>query len=648
MTLSGWLQVAAVRYILIFSLDLVAISAAFFFGYWIRFDGGIPPAFMDQFWSYLWLLLIIRLPSHSAFRIHRWSYRLSGFYEALRVIVTCATGTVGFVTASFLLQRGGPPRSVIVLEFLLTTSFLGALRFSPRLTLQWYHSFVSARSDSRIRCLIVGATNAGELLTRELERSDDNRYEVVGFVDDNPIKWRTSIAGRPVMGAVGDLPKLVERHQVKQLFFASPELSRARLLELLSACADLELGYKVLPPSINGLTDRIPMGSLHELAPEDLLMRPPVRFDREKMNPLIAGRCLLVTGAAGSIGSEICRQAAASRPRLLVMTDVNENGLYLLFRHLERMHPELDVRVEVADIRDTRAMSGLFERYGIQDVFHAAAHKHVPLMEEAPEQAIKNNVTGCRNVAVLASEHRVERFVLISTDKAVEPSNVMGASKLIAEMVVRDLARRSATRFHTVRFGNVLGSAGSVVPLFEAQIQQGGPVTVTHPDCRRYAMTVNEAVGLVLLAGLSDAGHLCVLEMGDPIRILDLARSMITMSGQVPGREIQIVCTGLRPGEKLDEQLMTKEEAAMSRLFEETIRVVEPRLPTSETLACIEELERLALQEDRPSVIRGIQKVLPEYEPSQLWNAEAGITDASRDESADVRARPVDPAGVAS
>jgi FlaA1/EpsC-like NDP-sugar epimerase len=352
---------------------------------------------------------------------------------------------------------------------------------------------------------------------------------------------------------------------------------------------------------------------LQDLAPDDLLQRHQVAFEEDDLRALVQGRRVLVTGAAGSIGREICRQLASCRPGLLVLADTNENGVYLLFRELERSFPGLAVVPEVADVRDPRRTQALGRRYAPQDVFHAAAQKHVPLMELAPEEAVKTNVGGCRNVVAMADETGAERFVLISTDKAVNPAGAMGASKSLAELIVRDRAGRSGTRFTTVRFGNVLGSAASVVPLFKAQIAEGGPVTVTHPDCRRFLMTIREAVGLVLRAGLWSYGDLCILEMGEPMRILDLARLMITMSGFVPDEEVPIVFTGLRPGEKLEEELMTAEEARLSQFVHPAIRAVRLPPPPQPVMGQVAELEALAWKGDRSGVVRLLETLVPTY-----------------------------------
>jgi FlaA1/EpsC-like NDP-sugar epimerase len=604
-------------------LDGLLISLAFYLAFLLRFDADIPPERLRQFLRHLPVLLGLRLSMHAFFGIHRWSFRLSGFHEAVRLIETSLCGSAAFVAVFYFLQRAavdltlGPPRSVVVIEFLLTTTFIGALRFSRRLAHMWFAETQRGGAEPRVRTLIVGAGSAGELLLRDLQRSNEHPYRVLGFVDDEPVKWGTTIGGRPVLGGLDDLPALVRRWHVRQLLFAIARLPAGRLRQILSACAGSRLHYKILPVSFKYLNDRVSTSMLQDLAPEDLLPRHQVAFDEGEVRARIAGRRVLVTGAGGSIGREICRQLASGAPELLVLVDTNENSLYLLYRELERSFPGVALAPEVADVRDPARMRSLGARYAPQDVFHTAAHKHVPLMEQTPEEAVKTNIAGCRNVVVMAHEARAERFVLISTDKAVNPAGAMGASKSLAELIARDQAQRSDTAFTMVRFGNVLGSAGSVVPLFKAQIAAGGPVTVTHPDCRRFLMTIGEAVGLVLKAGLSSYGDLCILDMGEPMRMLDLARLMIAMSGLVPDDEIPIVITGLRPGEKLEEELMTAEEAARSRVVHPAIRAISMPAPSAVTMQRVAELEALAWDGDRPGVVRLLQSLVPSYAASR-------------------------------
>jgi len=617
--LSAWTGGTRTRQAMLLLVDLAAISLAFYLAYVVRFEGDISAARYAEMWRCLPVLLAIRLAVHIGFGIHRWSFRLSGFHEAVRLVQAEVTGTMGFVALFYFLQRAaedvtlGPPRSIIVLELLLTTSLIGALRFSPRLAQIW--TIDRFRAGERVRTLIVGAGSAGELLMRDLYRSDEHPYRVAGFVDDDPQKQGMSIGGRRVLGSLDAVPKLVRELGIRQLLFAIPRLPAARVRQVLAACAEFKLTYKILPVSFAYLNDRVRVSMLQDLDADDLLPREQVVFEPRELEELVSGRRVLVTGAAGSIGSEICRQLAEMKPALLVLLDTDENALYLQYRELQARHPEVPIAPEVADVRDPVRLRGIGARHRPQDVFHAAARKHVPFMEAMPEEAIKTNVTGCRAVARMATEIGVERFVLISTDKAVAPSSAMGASKRVAELIVRDEAQRSKVSFTAVRFGNVLGSAGSVVPLFKAQIASGGPVTVTHPECTRYLMTIREAVGLVLLAGLTHPADLCILEMGEPIRILDLARLMITMAGRVPESEIGIVYTGLRPGEKLVEELMSAEEMAASRPHRDAVRAIVSRPPEPAVMETIRAIEKAAEQGDREGVRAGLARLFPSYSP---------------------------------
>jgi FlaA1/EpsC-like NDP-sugar epimerase len=618
------------RLVSILALDALLISASLYIAYLLRFEGQIWPEYRRIFTRFLPLFLVIRLSLHLAFGLHRWSFRLSGVYEALRVVAATLLGTLCFSAVIYFLQTPGPPRSVLAMEFFLTASLIGAFRFSPRLAQTWLMAQTRSRSGQRVRTLIVGAGSAGDLLLRDLLRSDEHSYDILGFVDDDPRKHGQWIGGRPVLGPIDRLPELARSREVQQLLFAIPRLPAARLREILAACSSLKLGYKMLPVSFAYLNDHVRPAMLHDLSPDHLLPRHEVRFDDAELDGLIRGRRILVTGAAGSIGSEACRQIAAHSPASLVLADIDENNLYFLFRHLRQLHPELPIEAQVVDIRDAARIEQLGRRHRPQDVIHAAAHKHVPLMEYAPEEAVKNNVVGCLNVVSMAEAVGVERFVLVSTDKAVRPASVMGASKRIAELIVQQRAARGSTRFTTVRFGNVLGSAGSVVPLFKEQIGRGGPVTVTHPDCRRYLMTIPEAVGLLLLAGLGGYGELVILEMGEPIRILDLARMMIALAGRVAETDVPIVFTGLRPGEKLDEQLMTEEEQARSREVRPKVRAVQSEPPPADLAERIARLEALAAAGDREGVIEALRDTVPGYTPSRAATPTAVTPSAAR------------------
>jgi len=604
------------RFPIIFALDAVFTVVSLYTAYFIRFEGRVPPAEASGFLHALPLLVGMRLALNFAFGVHRWSFRMSGFYEALRLASATLSATACFVAVYYFSQRFGPPRSVIALEYFFTTTAMAAFRFSPRLASTWFVDPRRLRRRGSLRTVIVGAGSAGDLLLRDLLRSDEHVYEVVGFVDDDSRKIGMRLGGKPVLGVIDSLPEIVDRFSVSQVLIAIPRLGSEKIQKILQICANLKLQFKIIPVSFAYLNDRIAASMLHDLSPEDLLPRDEEALDTEEIRSLISGRRVLVTGASGSIGGEIARQASAFGLESLTLVDINENDLYFLYRELRERHPDLKVSAEIADIRDSRRMRRLGETYKPGCVFHAAAHKHVPLMEDTPEEAVKNNIFGTWNVAAMADACGAERFILISTDKAVRPSSVMGATKRVAELLMRNLSQSSGTRFTAVRFGNVLGSAGSVVPLFRRQIERGGPVTVTHPECSRYFMTISEAVGLVLLAGLKDYGELCLLDMGAPMRIVDLAANMITMAGLVPDADIKIEFTGLRPGEKLSEELVLEEEES-SRLVRNKIFAVESPPPPAELLERLEDLRQAADVCDREAILRALKILVPTFESPQ-------------------------------
>ncbi len=597
------------RFSALMALDALATAFAYMLAVVLRFEGTPPPSEMPDIRMALPVLVLCRLFVLWVMKMHRWSFFLSGLEEAVRLGVATIGGTVLFVVAWFGVHGHGLPVSIVALELLLTGTFLAAIRYSPRFTA----SFLGERmDDGREKTIIVGAGSAGDLLLRDIRRSPEKKLKVVGFVDDSPSKRGTTLGGKTVLGTIDELPGLIRKHEASLVMLAIMNLPAERLRRILALCAGSKAKFKIIPASFTQMDDKLSAAMLHDLSPEDLLPRVQVDFDRSEIEARIRGRRVLITGAAGSIGSEIARQVAALGCAKLVLVDVNENGLYLNARALQAEHPDLVVRAEVADVREQDRILRLGKRYRPEVVFHAAAHKHVPLMEDAPEEAVKNNVFGSIHVARMADAVGADRLVLISTDKAVHPSSVMGATKRIAEMAVRDLGRRSRTRMTAVRFGNVLGSAGSVIPVFKQQIERGGPVTVTHPECTRYFMTIPEAVGLVLASGLNDYGELCILEMGEPVRIADLAHHLITMAGFVPNLEIPIVYTGLRPGEKLHEELMTEEEERTQRARNRILTAESPPPPT-DLEKRLAELRKLADLGDAPGLLRAMRELVPSY-----------------------------------
>jgi FlaA1/EpsC-like NDP-sugar epimerase len=603
------------RWLLLVLLDAFIAAAGLWLSFWLRFELRTVPTEYQATLPLMTLLLVLaRLSANFSLSLHRWSFRSSGLTDGARLVLAGILGSAFFVTEVYLLQHGGPPRSVLLMEFFFSTAGFAALRFSPRLGMEFVLEQRRSRSDGFSRTLIIGAGTSGEMLLRDLLRSPDHRYHVVGFVDDDATKVGTIIQGRRVLGTVADLPALSRKLGVKQVLIAIPQVQGKRLREILALCVELKLRFKILPVSYHYLDTHGLAARLQDVSPEDLLPRPEASLWDVGANEKLEGRRVLVTGAAGSIGAEICRQVVEAGAAMVAMVDINENELYLSYRRLVENGARGRVVACVADVRDEARMRSLLLHHRPQDVFHAAAHKHVPLMEEAPCEAVKNNVLGTLYVARAARDAGVERFVFISTDKAVRPTSVMGASKRVGELIVRALNRDGATRFSAVRFGNVLGSAGSVVPLFLEQITRGGPVTVTHPEVKRYFMSLKEAVSLVLQAAYGDYGELLVLEMGEQIRILDLAKLLIGMAGLVPEVDIPIVFTGLRPGEKLAEELMTEEEEVTRKVHRQII-AVHPPAPPADLFTKVSDLAAAAERNDGEAVRRLLQKLVPSYNP---------------------------------
>jgi FlaA1/EpsC-like NDP-sugar epimerase len=603
------LQHPLLRFSLLVFVDLALCAMSFALAWLLHADGHAAIPARSAATS-LATLLVCRIAVNLACGVHRTSFSLASLQDAIRVVVAVGLGSVAFVLAPLM---GAPrsPRAVVVLEMLMTGAAMLAVRFMPRVAQTYRTRFARLRRGDVRRTLIVGAGAAGEMLYRDLQRSGEHDYHVVGFIDDDASKWRNLVSGRPVLGGVPALPAAIAKHRISNVLIAVPRDSQELVRHVVTACTGLGINIKTLPVSFRYFQDRGAGAMLQNVSPEDLLSRRRVAFAPHERSAF-AGRRVLVTGAAGSIGSEICRQLVELGVGQLFAVDINENGLYLLEQRFRREAPAASVATYLADIRDAGRLDALLQHCRPQDVFHAAAHKHVPLMEAAPCEAIKNNVLGTRNLLHAAERLPVECLVFISTDKAVAPSSVMGATKRVGEIMTREVARRSGIRGCAVRFGNVLGSDGSVVPLFKQQIEAGGPVTITHPDVRRYFMTIPEAVSLVLKAAYGRYGELCVLDMGEPIRILDLARQMIGMAGLVPDQDIEIVVTGLRPGEKLNEELMTEDEEVTLRA-EDKIQVISGPPPPEHLWETIATLEDAAGHEDAAHALEVLQVIVPTY-----------------------------------
>ena len=563
-------RVAILRSIQV-AIDLCGLSAALWFGFYIRFDWQVPQAMLRSLlvlWPYVVGLEYVVL---FAYGVPRYVWRYVGLREVSRILAASAAATLLLLALraasghwlSELSKHVILPYGVIAINF--TLSFLGiaGVRTLRRLLSE------KSKADSRrqrgvdpVPTLLVGAGQAGVLVAKEIENRPELGISPVGFLDDDPAKKGTLVHGIPVLGSIDAVGRIAPGLAAKQALITVSDARGTTVRRISELCSKAGLEVKIIPGVYELVGGQINLSRIRDVAIEDLLRRDPVTLDSEAIAHSIQGRTVVITGAGGSIGSELCRQVSQFAPRCLLLVERAENALFEIHREIARNFPEQRTLPCIADITDRARMSQLLADYQPDVLFHAAAHKHVPLMEEQPSEAVKNNVQGTRLLADLADEHGVETFVLISTDKAVRPTSVMGASKRAAEIYVQARARFSQTRYVTVRFGNVLGSAGSVVPIFKKQIAQGGPVTVTHPDMERYFMTIPEATQLVLQAGTMGAGgEIFILDMGEPVKIVDLARDLIRLSG-FSEDEIHIEFSGIRPGEKLFEELSTTEEAA--------------------------------------------------------------------------------------
>lgn len=542
--------------------DTVLVIVSFFLAYLIRFDfeyESIPKNFVQYIPILLGISIILKISVFILFKLYRSLWRYAGVYELVSVFLASAI-TNGAMFAYIAFVDRLAPRSIFVITGMIDVFFIGGSRLVYRL----YRRLVLGRVikvDNLKRVAIFGAGDAGAMIAKEIELHPEMRYKLVAFLDDSDDKKGRKVNGIPVLGGIEDIEDVVDSKNIDEIIIAIPSAKPAIINNIYERCSKTDCKVKILPSMSQLINETISLQKIKDVDIEDLLGREPIMANLEEIAQYLGGKVVLVTGGGGSIGSELCRQIASYEPRKLLMLDNYENNLYDILNELTKKYPELDLVPIIANVREMNRLDEIFADYKPNIVFHAAAHKHVPLMENHPEEAIKNNVFGTWNVAHCADKHQAERFVLISTDKAVNPTNVMGATKRIAEMIIQSLNEKSKTEFVAVRFGNVLGSNGSVIPLFKKQIEQGGPVTVTHPDITRFFMTIPEAVQLVIQAGsMAQGGEIFVLDMGKPVKIMDLARNLIRLSGFEPNEDIDIEITGLRPGEKLYEELLMNEE----------------------------------------------------------------------------------------
>lgn len=598
------------------SLDIISVILAAFISIYLRFDSDkIPANYLSLLISYMPLTVVIYLISFYLFKLYGRIWRYASATELIAIVMANIAASAAWYFISLYIGAV-LPRSLYVFTFLLLIFFIGGIRMALR-----FYSYVMNKPKykqmqrKKNKVLIIGAGDAGAMLLREIERYHIANRQVVGFIDDDKNKTGKILLGVKVLGTRNELVKIAAEKGIDEIIIAMPSVKGKEIKAIISICKETNCKLTILPGLYEIIEGKVSISQLRPVDIEDLLGRDPVKLDTTAVKEYLAGKIVLITGAGGSIGSEIVRQVAKMQPKKLLLLGKGENSIYEITQELKINCPEVKTVPIIADIRDKERIKAIMDYFKPQVVFHAAAHKHVPLMEYQPAEAVRNNILGTKVVADEAAAHNVETFVMISTDKAVNPTSVMGCTKRVAEMYVQSMNKNSGTRFVAVRFGNVLGSRGSVIPLFKKQIAKGGPVTVTHPDMKRYFMTIPEASQLVLQAGaMAKGGEVFVLDMGEPVRIYDLAKDLITLSGLIPDKDIEIKITGLRPGEKLFEELLSAEDGTEKTTHK---KIFTARIKEIDKAGLDREIRRILEITDGEEVVAALQKIVPTYTPNR-------------------------------
>lgn len=600
------------------SLDIISVILAAFISMYLRFDSDkIPVNYLSLLISYMPLTVVIYIISFYLFNLYGRIWRYASATELIAIVIAnIVASTVWYFISLYI--GAVLPRSLYVFTGLLLIFFIGGSRLSLR-----FYSYVMNKPKYRQiqrkknKVLIIGAGDAGAMLLREIERYHIANRQVVGFIDDDKNKTGKILLGVKILGTRNNITRIAAIEHIDEIIIAMPSVKGKEIKAIINICKQTNCKLTILPglyEIIEGIVN-VNVNQLRPVDVEDLLGRDPVKLDTTAVKEYLAGKIVLITGAGGSIGSEIVRQVAKMQPKKLLLLGKGENSIYEISQELKINSPEVKTVPIIADIRDKERIKAIMDYFEPQVVFHAAAHKHVPLMEYQPAEAVRNNILGTKVVADEAAAHNVETFVMISTDKAVNPTSVMGCTKRVAEMYVQSMNKNSGTRFVAVRFGNVLGSRGSVIPLFKKQIAKGGPVTVTHPDMKRYFMTIPEASQLVLQAGaMAKGGEVFVLDMGEPVRIYDLAKDLITLSGLIPDKDIEIKITGLRPGEKLFEELLSAEDGTEKTTHK---KIFTARIKEIDKAGLDREISNILEITDGEEVVAALQKIVPTYTPNR-------------------------------
>jgi len=608
----------------VFFCDIIIVAVAISMAFLLRFDFSIPPGEMKLFWECLFVVLVVKPLVFITLGFYNSLWRYASLQDAIELLKGTTFASLLSVFAVLYIRHFNPVQHSI---FLLDAILLFVLIAGSRLIWRLYReTYIINKSYGGPRTLIIGAGEAGSLLLKEIRRQPQQSYNVVGMVDDDQQKKGMKLHGVPVLGSTQQLKSLILGNDIEDVIIAMPSAGSRIIRSIVDSCKNANIKYKILPSIGEMIDGTLTISQIKNVEIEDLLGRDPIMLDRAEIGSYLTGKRVLVTGAGGSIGSEICRQIIQFRPGKLLLLDQSETPLYEIEKELVTKFPDMMILPLIADVRDREGIEAIFAEFSPEVVFHAAAYKHVPMMEYNPAQAVLNNVFGTKNIADAAHRFRARNFVMISTDKAVNPTNVMGATKRAAEIYIQELALTSSTKFTTVRFGNVLGSNGSVIPLFKSQIAKSGPVTVTDKRVIRYFMTIPEATQLVLQAGsMKPAGDIMLLDMGEPVRILDLAEELIRLSGFVPYEEIDIVFTGLRPGEKLFEELLIEGEGVVPTSHNKIKALSPVRIDSSLLKKELDTLFAAARANCVADVIASLIRFIPEFKPAYTFKGEAPV-----------------------
>lgn len=605
------------RRIVLVIMDIMTVCIASIAPLWIRFDLNyidIPDVYLSSAWNFMIINVLMTLVVFYLFRLYHSLWAFAGTAEAQNILAACFLSAV-LNFAGMRLLNYPIPRSYYFMYALVLTAATALSRFSYRIIRGIRHKAQNKKNG--IRVMVIGAGDAANTVIKEIVNSNYSSMTLKCIIDDDENKWGRYIQGIKIVGGRNRIVEYAALYGIDEIIIAIPSANRATMKALVEICKETSCKLRTLPSILQMVNGEVNVSKLRDVDVEDLLGRDPIKVDLDSILNYVKGKTIMVTGGGGSIGSELCRQIAGHQPGRLIIVDIYENNAYEIQQELKYKYPHLDLVVLIASVRNTNRINSIMQTYHPDIIYHAAAHKHVPLMEVSPNEAIKNNVFGTWKTAQAAVQNGVKKFVLISTDKAVNPTNIMGASKRICEMIIQTYNRHYETEFVAVRFGNVLGSNGSVIPLFKKQIAEGGPVTVTHPDIIRYFMTIPEAVSLVLQAGVyAKGGEIFVLDMGEPVRILDLAKNLIRLSGYKVDEDIKIEFTGLRPGEKLYEELLMSEEG-LTDTENKLIHIGKP-IEFDETQFYVQ-LNNLkhAVENECEDVRPLIQEIVPTYVPKK-------------------------------